>query len=264
MLKRLMILGGMLAMLLVAAAPAFAQGQGSPVTATGVLGEAYTVGEDPTLNYDLTDEATGTTYVLISGFVDMSPFVGEKVTIEGVPVGGAEGAPPALNVTSLEIVDGGPAAQEIVVITGALEAVAAPAAEGPTHTITEASTGDVYGLFSDAQGVDLSQYEGQSVAIYGVFQTAGAPISDFEDPTDVLIYVTSIESLEPAPVEPPSEAPAEPVTEEPAQNGGTTTEVPPTTGESVLPDTGGISIAAMALISTLLIGVSLLAYRVAR
>ena len=180
MLKRLMILGGMLAMMLVAAVPAFAQE--GPVTATGVLGEAYTLGEDPTLNYNLTDKASGTAYVLASGFVDMSPFVGEEVMIEGAPVGSADGATPALNVTSLEVVDSGQDAQEIVVITGALEASAKPSPEGPTHTITEAGTGDVYGLFSDAEGVDLSQYEGQSVAAYGIFQTQGNPISDFEDP----------------------------------------------------------------------------------
>lgn len=65
---------------------------------------------------------------------------------------------------------------------GALEPVAELAPEGPTHTITEYSTDNVYGLFSDAQGVDLSQYEGQSVAIYGIFQTQGNPMSNFADP----------------------------------------------------------------------------------
>ena len=93
----------MLAMVLTAAVPALAQ-QG-PVMATGVLGEAYTQGQDPTPTYPLTDEATGTTYVLVSGFVDLDPYVGQRVTIEGVPIGGADFAPPALNVTSIVPVD---------------------------------------------------------------------------------------------------------------------------------------------------------------
>ncbi|CAN5565980.1 hypothetical protein BH24ACT22_BH24ACT22_10310 [soil metagenome] len=138
----------------------------------------------------------------------LAPYVGERVTFEGRQHQGLEpgpGDPVSVNVTSLEPVDGGQPAQEIVVITGALEPVKEQSAEGPTHTIKEHGTGDVYGLFSDAQGVNLSQYEGQSVAIYGVFQTLGAPISNFEDLTEVPIYVTSIESLEPQPVEPPIE-----------------------------------------------------------
>lgn len=254
-MKKLMVLGGILAMLLVAAAPAFAQ-EGS-ITATGVLGEPYTVGEDPGLNYNLTDEASGVTYVLTSGFVDMNSYVGERVSIEGALIGAADGAPPAVNVTSLEPADGGPPAPEIVVITGALEPVAELAPEGPTHTITEYSTGDVYGLFSDAQGVDLSQYEGQSVAIYGIFQTQGNPMSNFADPTDVLIYVTSMESLEPLPVEPSENDPS--VSE----------DVPPDTSDqyatstvetSILPNTGGFSPAAAGMLGLLLFGGGLLAY----
>ena len=83
-------------------------------------------------------------------------------------------------------------------ITGVIEP-AAPTQEGPTHTITEASTGDVYGLFSDSEGVDLSQYEGLSVIINGIFQTQGNPLSSFDDPTDVPIYVTSVELLDVGP-----------------------------------------------------------------
>lgn len=193
-------------MLLVVAAPAMAQADKYQHTGTGVLGEPYTVGQNPEPFYPLTDEETGTVYELYSGFVHLAPYVGERVTFEGQQSQGLEpgpGDPVSVNVTSLEPVDGGPPAQEIAVITGALEPVEEQSAEGPTHTITEHGTDDVYGLFSDAQGVDLSQYEGQSVAIYGVFQTQGAPISDFEDPNDVLVYVTSVESLEPLPGEPP-------------------------------------------------------------
>lgn len=272
MLKRLMVLGGMLAMLLAVAAPAMAQADKYQHSGTGILGEPYTVGQDPTLNYALTDEETGTVYELYSGFVHLAPYVGERVTFEGQQSQGLEpgpGDPVSVNVTSLEPVDSGPSAQDIVVITGALEAVAQPSAEGPTHTITEYSTGDVYGLFSDAQGVDLSQYEGQSVAIYGVFQTQGNPISDFADPTDVLIYVTSVESLEPLPVEPPAD--------DQYENGGTTTDAPSTDDESssggtssengvmsVLPDTGGFSLVTLGLVAALLLGGGLLAYNLIR
>jgi hypothetical protein len=49
MAKRLLVLVGMLAVMLVAAVPAFAQGQG-PITATGVLGPPDTSGPDPELS----------------------------------------------------------------------------------------------------------------------------------------------------------------------------------------------------------------------
>lgn len=256
MLKRLMVLGGMLAMLLIVAAPAFAQE--GPITATGVLGDSYTEGQDPERIYPLTDEATGTSYELISGFVVLEDYVGQRVTFEGQQVPGLPPGPNdpiPVNVTSLEPVDGGPAAPEIVTVGGTLEAVAEPLSEGPTHTITEDSPGDTYGLFSDAQGVDLSQYEGQKVTIYGVFQTAGAPISDFADPTDVLIYVTAVEPAAALPVEPTTETP------EDVGGGGTTVVASPITGENVLPDTGGFSAVTLGLISVVLLGgFGLLAY----
>src|SRR5215217_3597029 len=97
----------MLTALLVAAASAYAQQQG-PVTATGVLVGPVEDGDlDPTPKYTLTDEVTGTNYVLISGFVDLDPFAGQRVTIAGVAIGGADWAPPALNVTQIQPADGG-------------------------------------------------------------------------------------------------------------------------------------------------------------
>ncbi|CAN5794733.1 hypothetical protein BH23ACT11_BH23ACT11_28870 [soil metagenome] len=84
---------------------------------------------------------------------------------------------------------------EDAAITGVIEPVANPGVEGPTHIITEDATGDQYGLASDADGVDLTQYEGLFVTAYGIFQTQGSPLSSFEDPTDVLIYVTSVEVI---------------------------------------------------------------------
>lgn len=80
--------------------PALAQEQG-PMTlaATGVLGQPFFQGQDPEPLYPLTDEVTGTTYTLISGFVDLGDFVGQRVTIEGVRVPGID--PLAFNVTSI-------------------------------------------------------------------------------------------------------------------------------------------------------------------
>ncbi len=105
MAKRLVVLVGVLAVMLVAAVPAFAQQQG-PITATGVLGQPDTSGPDPEPTYPLTDEQTGTTYELTSGFVELAPFVGQRVTIEGVRVPGIN--PRALNVTEIQPADGPP------------------------------------------------------------------------------------------------------------------------------------------------------------
>ncbi len=105
MAKRLMVLVGMLAVMLAAAVPAFAQQQGA-VTATGVLGPPDTSGPDPEPTYPLTDEGTGTTYELTSGFVELEPYVGQRVAIEGVRIPGIN--PRALNVTEIQPVDGPP------------------------------------------------------------------------------------------------------------------------------------------------------------
>jgi hypothetical protein len=78
--------------------PALAQP--TTLTATGVLGQPFFEGQDPEPLYPLTDEATGTTYTLISGFVDLGAFVGQRVTIEGVRVPGID--PLAFNVTSIQ------------------------------------------------------------------------------------------------------------------------------------------------------------------
>ena len=69
--------------MLVAAVPAFAQGQG-PITATGVLGPPDTSGPDPEPTYPLTDEETGTTYELTSGFLKLEPYVGPEGHHSGV------------------------------------------------------------------------------------------------------------------------------------------------------------------------------------
>ena len=106
MAKRPFLLMAVLATILAAAVPAFAQQGPTTTTATGVLVGPVDDGDlDPTPEYRLTDEATGTNYVLVSGFVELEPFAGQRVTIAGVPIGGADNAPPALNVTQIEPAD---------------------------------------------------------------------------------------------------------------------------------------------------------------
>ena len=76
-------------LLAVSALPAFAQ---PTLTLTGVLGEPFfrmEVGPGIPL-FLLTDEATGTTYTLIGSFVDATPFAGQRVTVQTVPVPGEE------------------------------------------------------------------------------------------------------------------------------------------------------------------------------
>ena len=80
-----------------------------PATASGVLGRAAPHSPDPTPVYAITDEGTGTPYELVSGFVDLEQYVGERVTIQGVPVPGPgdPSKPPLLNVTQVQPSDEG-------------------------------------------------------------------------------------------------------------------------------------------------------------
>jgi hypothetical protein len=105
MVKRLLVLVGMLAVMLVTAIPTLAQQQG-PITATGVLGPPDTSGPNPEPTYPLIDEETGTTYELTSGFLELEPYVGQRVTIEGVWIPDID--PLALNATRIQSVDGAP------------------------------------------------------------------------------------------------------------------------------------------------------------
>ena len=98
-MKRILLVLVIAAMVVaLGALPALAQP--TTLTATGVLGQPFFEGQDPEPLYPLTDDATGTTYTLISGFVDLGAFVGQRVTIEGVRVPGID--PLSYNVTSIQ------------------------------------------------------------------------------------------------------------------------------------------------------------------
>ncbi len=60
---------------------------------------------DPTPTYSIADEETGASYKLISGFLDLEPFVGDRVLVYGVPGPGGlpapGGGPRGLNVTEV-------------------------------------------------------------------------------------------------------------------------------------------------------------------
>ena len=70
------------------------------ITATGVLvGPVDDGDEDPTPEFRLTDEESGRTLNLTSGFVNLEDYAGQRVTIEGVRVPGID--PNAYNVTTI-------------------------------------------------------------------------------------------------------------------------------------------------------------------
>jgi len=102
--KRLVILVGMLAVLLVAAVPVLAQGQ---ITATGVLERSTQASPDPTPRYAITDEESGTSYELFDAGAGLESYVGERVTVSGTPApgpGNPEG-PLAVDVTQVTLAD---------------------------------------------------------------------------------------------------------------------------------------------------------------
>ncbi len=84
--------------------PASAQQGPTTITATGVLVGPVDNGDpDPTPEFRLTDEEAGRTLNLISGFVDLEDYAGQRVTIEGVRVPGID--PNAFNVTQIAPAD---------------------------------------------------------------------------------------------------------------------------------------------------------------
>ncbi len=101
MSRMFLLLAVMGVMLALGASSAVAQPQ--EVTATGVLEPAPPLAPDPTPTYAITDEATSARYELISGFLDLEPYVGQRVFIRGEPVPGPgdPNRPPLLNVTEV-------------------------------------------------------------------------------------------------------------------------------------------------------------------
>ncbi len=103
--KRLVILIGMLAALLVAAVPVLAQGQ---ITATGVLERSTRESPDPTPRYAITDEESGTSYELFDAGAGLEAYVGERVTLSGTqaPGPGIPDGPLAVDATQVTPADG--------------------------------------------------------------------------------------------------------------------------------------------------------------
>jgi LPXTG-motif cell wall-anchored protein len=147
------------------------------VRATGVLERAAPHDPDPTPIYAITDEATSTPYELTSGFVELEPFVGERVTITGVPVPGdpPAGAPVFVNVTSIAPADDQGGGQPVVA-AGLIEPLEATSFGYGTHAITDEASGAPYALTSEI--VDLDAYVGEQATIYG------ALVPGYEDGLD--------------------------------------------------------------------------------
>ncbi len=106
--------------------------QQGPLTATGVLARAAPHSPDPSPVYAITDEATGAAYELTSGFVELEPFVGQRVTVTGAPVPGSgdPNRPPLLNVTTIAPADdpGGGEEEELATLTFELAVEGTPPA----------------------------------------------------------------------------------------------------------------------------------------
>ena len=115
MAKRLLVPMAVLAAMLAASVPAFAQEQTS---ATGVLlaGLPADVGTNGT--HSITDEASGTVYALASEGVGLDAYVGERVTVYGTLTSGEAGSDnpgpegtgtlPSIEVARVEPADGPP------------------------------------------------------------------------------------------------------------------------------------------------------------
>ncbi len=110
--------------------PAFAQSGPTTITATVVLtGPVDDGNQDPTPEFRLTDEETGRTLNLISGFVDLEAYAGQRVTIEVVRMPGID--PNAYNATQSPS-----RATAVRTTTTVAPAIAAPVAAGKAPYLT--------------------------------------------------------------------------------------------------------------------------------
>ena len=104
MAKRLAVVVGTLALLILAVWPPPAGAQGTQYGGTEVSATGYLSPVSPPGAYShlLNDEATGRQYFVRSGSVDLGAYDdGQKVTVRGTPVSGG-GVEPILEVASIE------------------------------------------------------------------------------------------------------------------------------------------------------------------
>lgn len=171
-------------------------GQGPITTATGVLERAAPHEPDPTPVYALTDEATGTPYELTSGFVELEPFVGQRVTIEGVPVPGnpPPGAPVFLNVTAIAPAgDPGGGTDQGVSAAGVVEELEMTSFGYGTHALVDAGTGAI-SFALQSESVNLDEHVDEQVTVHGSL------VAGYEDGLDggpPLIEVLGVEATPP-------------------------------------------------------------------
>lgn len=116
MVKRLMVLLGMLALLLTTAVPVLAQEEaqygGAEVSATGVIFDGLPADAGGFGTHSISDDATGTLYALRSAGPDLDSYGSQQVTVygaltPGVPGSGEEGIEgngtlPSIDVTRVE------------------------------------------------------------------------------------------------------------------------------------------------------------------
>jgi hypothetical protein len=115
MAKRLLVPMAVLAAMLAASVPAFAQEQTS---ATGVLLAGLPADVSTNGTHSITDEASSTVYALASGAVGLDAYVGERVTVYGTLTPGEAGSDnpgpegtgtlPSIEVARVEPADGPP------------------------------------------------------------------------------------------------------------------------------------------------------------
>ena len=139
MVKRLLGLMAVLAAMLAAAVPAFAQEE--QVSATGVLQAGLPADVATNGTHSITDEPSGTVYALESEAVDLDAYVGQQVTVYGTLTPGeassgnlgfeGNGTLPSIDVARVEPADGppvGPSPGEAATLTFELTAKGEPPA----------------------------------------------------------------------------------------------------------------------------------------
>lgn len=294
-LKRLLVLAGVAAAMLVLAVPAFAQPQAplqSNIGITGVIQQVAPAPEGP--SFFITEDGTGEEYALFSDArgADLSQYAGQRVTVNGV----IQAVDAPVYVISVEIPEDSPVG-EPVSVTGVLEPRGLAADRTDiTHFLTDEASGETWGMISGDPAASLDPYNGQRVTVTG---TNATKISFAGDET-LAVNVENVEPLDKG--DKPSQPPAAPGNENPGQyddpgqydNDGNTGNqyddgadktIPPADdgspdgslsdsgspeGDSpdgvlsVLPDTGGLSPVTLGATLLLLLSGGLLTYAAIR